>query len=331
MTKESKENIFSVILPCLLSLGLLTWVFLTTNYKDIWQHIKGSDIRYMSAAGIIFFLINFLIIWRWRILMKAVGLKTGRLSSMRWFFISLFSSLAPISTVGSDVIRGLGLAGEVGHKPKIFASIVLDRLSGFAGIVILAVIAFFFGKGIVTNKLVIVAITAMSIGSGIIVVVLFSHRIFSFACRAFHAWPKVKDNLMRLHFDIVLLKGRQRQGWEAIAISIGAQIILAIEFYFCAKGMHQNIPLVYFVIFSPIVCVVTSLPSIAGLGFREISWGFLLHLVGVSPDIAKGLGLINSAFTIIAGLLGGLFYVTTFSTGRVQCPQTDPGLQQSSS
>ena len=106
---------------------------------------------------------------------------------MRWFFIGLFCNLAPISTVGSDVIRGLGLAQETGHKPKIFASIVLDRLSGFAGIVILAAVAFFFGHGIIANKLVIMAIVVMSIVSGAIVIVLFSHRIFSFACKAFAA------------------------------------------------------------------------------------------------------------------------------------------------
>jgi hypothetical protein len=250
---------------------------------------------------------------------------------MRWYFIGSFCSLAPISTVGSDVIRGLGLAQEVGHKPKIFASILLDRLCGFAGIVILAAVAFLFGHGIIENKLVIIAIIFLSVISAAIVIVLFSHRIFSFTCKAFSAWPKVKDNLMRLHYDIVLLKGKQKKGWEAIAISIGAQIVLAIEFYLTAKGMHQDIPLAYFIIFSPIVCVVTSLPSIGGLGFREVSWVYLLPLVGVSKDVAGGLSLLNSAFTIINGLLGGLFYVTTLSSGRIQYPQTDTGLQRSPS
>jgi glycosyltransferase 2 family protein len=324
------KKIISVILPCFLSLALLAWLFMTIDYKHMWQAIKGSDMRYMSAAGIIFFLINFLILWRWRILMKAVGLKAKRLSSMRWFFIATFCNLAPISTVGSDVIKGLGLAHETGHKPKVFASIVLDRLSGFAGIVILAAIAFLFGHGIITNKLVIIAIAGMSIISGAIVVMLFSHRIYSFACKAFAVWPKVKENLMRLHYDIVLLKGKQKKGWESIFISIGAQIVLAIELYLSAKGLHQDIPLVYFIIFSPIVCVVTSLPSIGGLGFREISWVYLLPLVGVSKDMAGGLSLVNSAFTILAGLLGGLFYVTTLSSGRVQYSQTDPGPQRSS-
>src|SRR5208283_4978520 len=120
-------------------------------------------------------------------------------------------------------------------------------------------------------------------------------------------------------------------GWEAIMISIAAQIVLAFEFYLTAKGMHQNISLVYFIIFSPIVCVVTSLPSIGGLGFREIGWVYLLPLVGVSKEMAGGLSLINSAFTIINGLLGGLFYVTTLPTGWLQYSQKDPSLRQSSS
>lgn len=330
MSPRLKE-ICSIILPCFLSCALLAWLFITIDYKHMWKEIEESDMRYMSAAGIIFFLINFIIVWRWRILMKAVGLEAKGLSSIRWYFIGLFCNLAPISTVGSDVIRGLGLAQEVGHKPKIFASIVLDRLSGFAGIVILAAVAFLFGHGIIANKLVIIAIAVMSIVSGAFVVVLFSHRIFSFTCKAFTAWPKVKDNLMRLHYDIVLLKGKQKQGWEAIIISIGAQIVLAIEFYLSAKGLHQDIALVYFIIFSPIVCVVTSLPSIGGLGFREIGWVYLLPLVGVSKDMAGGLSLINSAFTIMNGLLCGLFYVTTLSSRRVQYSQANPGFQGSSS
>jgi uncharacterized membrane protein YbhN (UPF0104 family) len=246
---------------------------------------------------------------------------------MRWFFIGVFCNLAPISTDGSDVIKGLGLASETGLKPKVFASIVLDRLSGFAGIVILAVAAYFFGHGIIHSKLVVTAIVTLGVVSGVFVIVLFSHRIFSFACKAFSIWPKVKENLMRLHYDIVLLKGKQSKGWEAVFISITAQIVLAVEFYLTAKGVHLNISLVYFIIFSPIVCVVTSLPSIGGLGFREISWVYILPLVGVPKEMAGGISLINSAFTIIAGLLGGLFYVSTLPVGRVQysnadaCPQ----------
>ena len=83
--------------------------------------------------------------------MKAVGLRAKMSTSTCWFFIGLFWNLAPISTLGSDLIKGVGLSRETGHRPKVFASIVLDRLSGFAGIVILAAAAFLFGHGIIAN------------------------------------------------------------------------------------------------------------------------------------------------------------------------------------
>ena len=139
---------------------------MTIDYKDMWRAIKGSDMRFLSAAGIIYFLINLLIIWRWRILMKAIGLKARQMTSTRWYFIGLFWNLAPISTLGSDLIKGVGLSKETGNKHKVFASIVLDRLSGFAGIVILAAVSFLFGRRIITNHLVIMAIATMSLVSG---------------------------------------------------------------------------------------------------------------------------------------------------------------------
>lgn len=163
MPSKFKE-IFSVVLPCFLSLGLLAWLFITIDYKHIWLAVKGSDMRYMSAAGIIFFFINFLIIWRWRILMKAVGLKAKTLSSLRWYFIGSFCNLAPISTVGSDVIRGLGIAQELGSKPKVFASIVLDRLSGFAGLVSAPVVAEVYQPGFASVGL-LLAILGHSLGA----------------------------------------------------------------------------------------------------------------------------------------------------------------------
>jgi glycosyltransferase 2 family protein len=324
--KERLKNLFSFFLRFGLSAALMVWLFKRIDLHNMWDAIKGADTDYLIAAGLIFFVINLIILYRWRILMKAVGLKVKRFSSVRWFFIGLFCNLFLPTSVGGDVIKGLGLAKETGNSPKVFASIVLDRLSGFAGIVIIATLSFFLGKTILQDRSVVIAIISMAAVSVVFVVVLFSHRIFSLACRAFGAWPKVKDSLMNLHYDIVLLKGNQKRGWESIGISILAQLILAIEFYLTSKGMHQNISLIYFIIFSPIVCVVTSLPSIGGLGVREVSWVYLLSKVGVHQGVALGLSLINFGFMVLIGILGGVLYVVTLSPGRVQYSQADAPL-----
>ena len=132
---------------------------------------------------------------------------------------------------------------------------------------------------------------------------------------------------MKLHYDLVLMKGKFKEAAGTILLSLFAQIIYAFEFYLIAKGMHQHIPFVYFVIFSPMVCVVTSLPSIGGLGVREFGWVSLLFLLGVPKGTALGLSLISFFIMVIAGILGGLFYVTTLPSRRLQHYQADSQLK----
>jgi len=312
-----------------LSAVLLFWLFSNYDYKAMWQVIKNADFRYMTAAAALFFFINLLILWRWVIMMKALNLKFKGFSSVRWFFIGLFCNLFPITAVGGDVVKGMGLAQETKHKSKVFASIVLDRLSGFTGIVLVALLAFLGGHKIVDDSTIMFSIGLMAAGSLTIILVLFSRRIFAWTVKVFARWPKLKNGLMQLHYDLLLMKGKQKEAFFVVFLSALAQIMLAIEFYLTAKGIHQDIPFIYFIIFSPMVCVATALPSIGGLGIREFGWKTLLVKVGVSAEVAVGLSLINSAFVFLIGLLGGLLYVATLSPGRVQYRQAGAPLGRS--
>ena len=309
--------------PYLISAILLVVLFSRIDFKDTWEAVKTANMTYLLAAMLIQFVSSILILWRWIILMKALGLKFKRFNSARWFFIGQFLNLILPSSVGGDVFKGLGLSKETGHRPKVFASIVLDRMIGFVAIVMIAAVSFFFGRKIVNNQVIALSIICMVGGLMTIAIVLFSHRIFSQVTKIFGAWPKVKDGLMKLHYDLVLMKGKLKEVVWAMLLSILAQIIFASEFYFIAKAMHQKIGLVYFIIFSPLVCVVSSLPSIGGLGVREVGWVSLLSILSVPQGIAMGLSLISFALLFIVGIFGGLFYVATLSAGRVQHHQAD--------
>jgi uncharacterized protein (TIRG00374 family) len=328
--KEKFKGLGSFVLRFGLSVVLLGWLFSKVDFKDLWAAIKDSDPFYMTSAAIVFFCINFLILWRWIIFMKALGLKFKGFSSVRWFFIGLFCNLFLPTSVGGDVVKGMGLARETGSKPKVFAAIVLDRLAGFAGIVLIAFLAFLGGRKIVQDSSIMISIVCMTLISLCLVIVFFSHRVFSWTTHAFSLWPKVKEGLMNVHYDIVLMKGKQKEVVFTVLLSVVAQVILAFEFYLTAKGMHQDILLIYFIIFSPLVCVATALPSIGGLGVREVGWVYLLSKVGVSQSVALGLSLINFAFMVGVGIIGGILYVVTLSSGRVQHHSSGVPLSQPS-
>ena len=129
-----------------------------------------------------------------------------------------------------------------------------------------------------------------------------------------------------MHYDIMLLKNNKREGFKAIGLSCLSQFFFSCTFFLVAKALHQDIELIYFLIFVPLICIASSFPSIGGLGVREAGAVYLFAKAGVESGVAVSISLTSFLFMIIAGLLGGIIYVSTLSAGRVQHNSSDSGL-----
>lgn len=316
--QAKKKSLMSLLIRLALSFGLLAWIFSKIDVAHTCEVISGANLGYLLWAFCIFFLINIVILFRWYIFMRALDLDAPFWDVVQWFFIGLFCNLFLPTSVGGDVVKTIGLAKIVNQKPKVFASVVLDRLSGFAGIVIVAAIMFVVGYEHIPDRSVGGSIVAMTLVSLAITAVLFSHRIYSFCCALFNRWPVIKENLMSVHYDIALMKGRVGDGILNILLSCLSQLALAYVYFMVAKALNQDVDFFYFLIFSPLICVATALPSIGGLGVREMGWAYLLAKVGVVQGVAVSISLINFLFMVVVGLIGGVMYVFTFLDRRVQ-------------
>ncbi len=324
-SNDNLKNLLSFLLRLGVSVGLLAWLFSRMDLKKMWETLRGADAGYMMAAAVIFIAINFMLLWRWNIFIKAMGLNVRTDSVTRWFFIGLFCNLFLPTAIGGDIIKAIGLCRETGQKAKVLASVVLDRLSGFASIVLVASVVFLFGYHLIQDPSILISIAALTALSLSIAAVLFNHALFEFICRIFNGWPTLKEGLLTIQKDISLLKNKKGQGFLAIGISSLNQLILAVMFYWVARALHTEINFVYLLIFSPLVCLMSSIPSIGGLGVREVSWVYLLSKAGVSPDIAVSMSLTSFIFMVAIGLFGGVLYVAQLSPGRIQHHQRNPG------
>ena len=325
---ETKKSPLSLIIRLALSFGLLAWIFSKIDLEHTWSVIKSADLGYLFWAFIVFFIINIVILLRWFVLISALRLQAPFWDVVKWFFIGIFCNLFLPTAVGGDVIKIIGLSKVVPQKPKVFASVVVDRLSGFAGVVVIAAIMFVLGNKHIPDQSVGGSIVVMTLVSLAITAVLFSHRIYSFCCKFFNRWPTVKESLMSVHYDIALMKGKVGEGLLSILLSCLAQLLLAYVYFLVSKALNQDIEFFYFLIFSPLICVATSLPSIGGLGVREMGWAYLLSKVGVVKGVAVSISLINFVFMLIVGLIGGAMYVATFFDRRVQPHQAKSGARE---
>lgn len=308
-TKKFLGNLFRFGL----SFALLFYLYTLIDVKKTVEVLKAADPLDLLYALIAFVICMTILLVRWLIYVRGLGLEIPAGYVTRYFFIGLFGNLFLPSAIGGDVIKVLGLCRYTTQKPKVVASVLLDRLSGFAGMVIVAIISYLFAHRMIGDASLMISILVISGASGAFIVVLFNEKLYSFCCRVFERFPKIKKNLMNLHYDVVLLKGRSEVIAQAVALSCVGQLVLAFVFYFVAAALQQDVPLVYFFIFVPLICVASSMPSIGGLGVREAGTVYLLSKVGVESGVAMSISLINFAFMVLSGLVGGLVYLLTKS------------------
>jgi glycosyltransferase 2 family protein len=312
------KPVLSFMLRLIFSFGLLWLIFTRIDTKQVWEVTRTADISYLLIAFMIFFVIHIVLLSRWIIFLRALALRVRLWDAARFFLMGLFGNLFLPSAIGGDIIKIVGLCRSSSEKPKVIASVLLDRLSGFAAIVLVAAVAFVVGFQQIQDLSLLISIGSLATGSLLVALVLFYEPVYRRVCAIFVFWPKFRSRLMQMHYDIALMRGKKFHGIGAIAVSCCSQLLLAISFFLIAKALGQNIGVFYFVIFVPLMCVASAVPSIGGLGPREAGAAFLFAKVGVDPGIAVSLSLLNFFFMVIMGLIGGLWSVLTLPSRRVQ-------------
>ena len=164
LTKNAK-SLFSFLFRIGLSAALLWFIFSKIDTQNTVEILKSADLAYIFLAGVIFLIINCILLFRWFIFIKALDLSVTVKSVVQHYFYGLFGNLFLPTAVGGDLIKIIGLCKDSSQKPKVVASVLIDRLSGFASIAIVATIAFMFGGRLVGDNTLFIPIILMAGGT----------------------------------------------------------------------------------------------------------------------------------------------------------------------
>ncbi|MFH1359644.1 MAG: lysylphosphatidylglycerol synthase transmembrane domain-containing protein [Candidatus Omnitrophota bacterium] len=324
--KERTKNFLMFFLRFGLSTVLLVYLFHKIDTQKMSETLKNADLRYIVLGALVFLVIHCFLLIRWLIFIKALNLKIPFSSIVRYFFIGLFFNLFLPTSTGGDVVKTLFLFKDTEHKAEAVATVVADRLFGFISIALVATVAFIFGHRLIDDNSILWLIGILAGACFMITLVLFNEKLYSFCCRIFRPFPSIEEKLMNFHYAIALLKGKHSTIVWTVGISCFTQLLLAVSFYFVAKAFGQHISFGYFPIFVPIICVISSLPSIGGLGVRDVGSAYLFTKTGMVASVAVSMSLMSFLYMVLIGLIGGVFYVIALSPRRVQCDQADSGM-----
>ncbi len=329
------KKIISIIARVVISLALLAFLFNQVDRKSLLEIIKGVDIPLLLLAFFVFFLAYVLCLFRWVILLKALKIHLPLKRVIISYSGGVFFSLFLPSTIGGDLMRSIDLSAHTKRPREVIATIFLDRLSGYVGLVIVAVLALSIGWNLVQVKSTLFAVAVITFILAAILLILFNKFIYSKVNNLLHVsgerprskgfsgnFEKLRQILKDLHQELHYFKGHKKAMLYSVIISILIQLEGPVVFAITALSLGLKIKFIYFLIFLPIIGAITLLPiSIGGLGLRDATTIYFLGKVGIVKDMAFAMSLLNFSFILVYGAIGGLIYVLTVRHRRLQHSQ----------
>jgi uncharacterized protein (TIRG00374 family) len=244
--------------------------------------------------------------WRWQRVLVAIGepVPLRRLTSL--YFAGQFIGNVLPTSIGGDVLRVLRLSADTGSSTSSFASVVLERMTGWVVLPVLSLTGFALspeardmgaaahvGLGVAAGTLLLLAIVLFLAGH--------PRAAGRFADRK--SWSRF---IGAVHFGVVRLRRHPGSVLGVLGASFVYQFTTVLAFALAIRIAGLHVPLAAVLAIAPIVAIAQVVsPLQAGLGLREGALFFFLRpLVGANLQDASTAGVVFFAMVAIVSLWG---------------------------
>lgn len=315
------KKIFSVVLRLIISVVLLVFLFRQVDFKNVLGIIKNSNFFLITCAFFLNLFLGVLSFLRWNIVLKSLNLHVPIKRLISVFCGSLFFNTFLPTSIGGDFVRSVDLSLYTKRPSDVVASVFLDRLSGYIGTVLILILAVILSKHVDLEPAIWYSIIGICLFLILILVVLFNNRIYkkiNFLLYSPKA-GKIRSTIHGIHEKVHFFKKQKKKFFYALLISFTIQFLSTVIVFIVSLAVGINVSLIYFIIFIPIVGMLTLLPiSFGGWGVREMSFVFFMTKIGVDNHLALANILIGTIFVLIFTGIAGIVYVFTLHNRRLQ-------------
>ncbi|MFH0935313.1 MAG: lysylphosphatidylglycerol synthase transmembrane domain-containing protein [Candidatus Omnitrophota bacterium] len=319
------KRIFSLFFKITISIALMAFLLNKVDKKSLFEYVKNADKLKLCFAFCMFLSSYVLAVFRWEMLLKAAKIYLPFKRVVISFAGGTFFNLFLPSTIGGDLMRSIDLSSHTRRPKEVIATVLLDRISGYIGLVILALFALSLGWRVIRDTSVLLSVAVIAAVLGIILLVLFNKFLYEKINMLLHSpnSGRFREMIKSLHQEIHIFRHHKKIIIANLLLSLAIQSIVPLAFFIIALSLGVRLNIIYFFIFLPIISAITLLPvSIGGLGLRDAMTIFFFAKAGMSQGSAFAMSLLSFLFILLCGIIGGLIYVFTIRHRRVQHHQT---------
>jgi glycosyltransferase 2 family protein len=295
----------------LLMLGVLWWRFPELTWADLIPTWDLTVALWLLAATVTTLVGIALSAVRWQSVLSALRLRERLRILVPLYFAGQFVSNVLPTTIGGDVLRVSRLSKVNGEPETTFASVALERLTGW---LVLPLITFF---GLAINPglrqlgratLLALAVAIVTLVALVVVLLAANHPRLGGRFAATDGWRRFVNVT---HQGVTELRRQPLATLSILAAGLVYQVALCLAALMVAAALGFSwLGLTALLAFYPAVLILQVLPiGIAGLGVRESAFVLFLVPLGVPAEKAVALGLVLYAINVIASLFGAPAFV----------------------
>jgi len=269
---------------------------------------------------------------RWRILMLAQGINMAWWRALRVYFIGLFFNLFLLGSTGGDVVKIFYAMRETAtQKSAAFLSVLVDRMMGLIGMVVVAIILCSLKLDVLLAKPITQAIMGtLLLILGASVSAIFAGFIvdrFNLAHKLPH-WLPMHARIIELSSAFSTYARNPKVILQTLGLSIPAHLLNFFSFFCAAQafGVFRGLAgLLDLFSVLPAIMTIASLPiSLSGIGVREkLFQNTLGELFGTSTSIAVMISMTGFLMVVFWGLVGGITYLFYRPSGGLHIQELD--------
>ena len=307
-----------------LSLALFAFLMRRLPAGQFSAALREADPHWLWTAAGLMLASNVLGSYQWSRLLHAVEIRIPFWKVCAYYHVGLFFNNFLPANVGGDIARVVDASRYAQTKTAAVSTVLLDRLIGTVALAGLALVTTLPAIDRFHFTLIYAALVGFFTLSVVVLWALFHPKLL----------PAVENVLARVglgglktHLDdlasrLAAFRGNRRLFLELLLIAVVVQLSRIGVHVLVAQALGLRIPLLYFLLFVPLLAVIVSLPiSLNGIGVREGAGVVLFGLVGVDRAHAFSLQFTTYLVAVTVSLLGGMVFLARIPHRRAEARQ----------
>jgi len=293
------KKYLKISIKLIISAFFIYWVIVKTDWPEFLFYLK--KIAFWQIILYIIFLVLGMVIcsYRWKILAEFKGIKISLWKHFKLYLAGTFINNFMPSFVAGDAYKAYQIAGPQKKYAEAASSVLMDRITGLVGAMILAL---FFSllniEAVLENKWLIIANIGIILSFLLDLIIAEMRKIKKLKEFVFRIIP---PKLMKFIKEIYSYNNKTKVVTRSVIISIWFSIVgLALLNYILFWGLGVKIGIIDYLSVIFIISIISALPiTMNNIGLKEWSYITFFGLFGVGSGAAVAASIISRFLQMI--------------------------------